>query len=256
MKVSVLVLGLLCCGGAKAQYVREFIFFSPGSESPGIPQGTNSGFVPPPIYTPPGESGSQTVYGAGGGLELRLARQFGVGGEISGIVTSQQPSDSLGNFSVGPYVHLWKRDSNFDLYVTGGYSVIFRDFTANGYHIGGGLNYWFRERILRRAEPGYQQAAQHRLDMRLVPPPHVVGIAQLAELIILHHQRITAEGFEISGPNGFKQTGLLTVVETQTVRIDSPTRTISARALSGISGNHLYAPASSRLPDAERVPKH
>ena len=42
---------------------------------------------------------------------------------------------------------------------------------------------------LRRAEPGYQQAAQHRLDMRLVPPPHVVGIAQLAELIILHHQR-------------------------------------------------------------------
>src|ERR1039458_8792790 len=42
---------------------------------------------------------------------------------------------------------------------------------------------------LRRAEPGYQQAAQHRLDMRLVPPPHVVGIAQLAELIILHHHQ-------------------------------------------------------------------
>jgi hypothetical protein len=146
MKVFVLMLGLLCCGAAQAQDVRGFIFFAPGSENPGIAQGTNTGFVPPPIYVPPGESGSQPVYGGGGGIELRLGRWFGVGGEISGIVTSRQPSDSLGNFSGGPYVHLWKQDSNFDPYVTGGYSVVFRDFAANGYHIGGGLNYWFRER--------------------------------------------------------------------------------------------------------------
>jgi hypothetical protein len=140
------VLGLLCCGAADAQ-LREFIFFAPGSETPGISQGTNSGFMPPPIYTQPGGSGNQPVYGGGGGFELRLAHRFGIGGEISCIVTSRQASDSLGNFSVGPYVHLGKRDSNFDPYVTGGYSVIFRDFTANGYHIGGGFNYWFRDRM-------------------------------------------------------------------------------------------------------------
>ena len=147
MKISILIAGLLCCGGAQAQYVREFVFFAPGSENPGIVQGTSSGFVPPPIYPPPGEIGSQPVYGGGAGVELLLERRFGVGADISGIVTSRQPSDSLGNFSVGPYLHLGKRDSNFDPYLTGGYSVIFRDFTANGFHFGGGLNYWFHERL-------------------------------------------------------------------------------------------------------------
>jgi len=150
MKISVFMLGLLCCGGANGQYIREFIFFAPGSENPGIAQGTSSGFVPPPIYVPPGESGSQPVYGGGGGIELRLGQWLGVAGEVSGIVTSRQSSDSLGNFSVGPYLHYLHRrklDSNFDPYVTGGYSVIFRDFTANGFHAGAGLNYWFRERM-------------------------------------------------------------------------------------------------------------
>jgi hypothetical protein len=152
MKLSVVILGLLCCGAASAQYVREFIFFAPGAENPGTTQGSSSGFVPPPVFTPPGTAGTQPVYGAGGGIELMLPYHLGIGAEIGGIVPSREPTDTLGNFSLNLYGHLCGRDhlcgrnENIDPYVTGGYSIFFRDFTANGINFGAGVNYWFHER--------------------------------------------------------------------------------------------------------------
>lgn len=146
MKLPLVILGLLCSGAASAQYIREYIFFAPGNENPGTVQGTSSGFVPPPIFNSPGTSGSQAVYGGGGGVELRLAERIGIAGEVSGLVNSRVPADSLGNLSLNPIVHFTRRDSNIDPYLMAGYSVIFRDFAANGFNAGGGLNYWFRER--------------------------------------------------------------------------------------------------------------
>jgi|CZKX01.1.fsa_nt_gi hypothetical protein len=153
LKLPVTILGLLCCRSAGAQDVRTYIFFAPGGENPGAAQGTSSGFVPPPVLTPPGTSGTQPVFGAGGGMELALPLHLGIGAEISGIVPSRNPTDTLGNFSLNGYIHACGRDhlcgrnQNLDPYFRTGYTVFFRDFTANGFNVGGGLNYWFRERI-------------------------------------------------------------------------------------------------------------
>jgi hypothetical protein len=35
------------------------------------------------------------------------------------------------------------RNKTFDPFLTAGYSLIFRDFTANAANFGGGANYWF-----------------------------------------------------------------------------------------------------------------
>lgn len=130
MKVSLLSLVLLCCGIARAQNARGYVFFAPGAETAlGSKGGTIRG------------------YGAGGGAELLLASHFGIGAEASAMVPGQgTASNTIGIFSVNSYGHLW-RDRSFDPFLTGGYSILFRDFTANGANFGVGANYWFHENV-------------------------------------------------------------------------------------------------------------
>ena len=128
MKFGLLALALFCCGAARAQDTRSYLFFAPGGKS------SNEGTV--------------RAYSGGAGVAVMLAPHFGVGAELGTIAPTQgKVSDTiLGEFSANAYGH-FLRHSAFDPYVTGGYSLLFRDFTANGVNFGAGFNYWFHERV-------------------------------------------------------------------------------------------------------------
>lgn len=132
MKIPYLYLlfAILVCNLASAQNTREYLFIAPGAQSPvGSEAGTTHG------------------YGLGGGVELPLTPYFGVGAEIGGMVPGKgKASNTIGIFSANGYGHL-RRDRTFDPFITGGYSLLFNNFTANGANFGVGTNYWFRENV-------------------------------------------------------------------------------------------------------------
>jgi hypothetical protein len=130
MKILYPLLAVLTCSLAGAQNTREYVFIAPGAQSPvGSAAGTSHG------------------YGLGGGVELPLTPYFGVGAEIGGMVPGKgKASNTIGIFSANGYGHLW-RDRTFDPFITGGYSLLFNNFTANGANFGVGTNYWFRENV-------------------------------------------------------------------------------------------------------------
>ncbi len=131
MRFLILYVALVCCGAASAQNARGYIFFAPGAETS---QGDSGGTV--------------HAYGAGGGGELLLGPNFGVGAELGVFAPGQGKVSNgiVGIFSTNCYWH-FLRDRAFDPFVTGGYSLLFRDFTANGGNFGIGANYWFREKV-------------------------------------------------------------------------------------------------------------
>jgi hypothetical protein len=131
MRLFSLALVLLCCAAASGQNARGYVFFAPGAESA---QGANGGSV--------------HAYGTGIGGELLLSPRIGAGIEGGAFVPGEGKFSNgvVGMFSTNAYVHIL-RDRAFDPYLTGGYSLIFRDFTANGGNFGVGANYWFREKL-------------------------------------------------------------------------------------------------------------
>ncbi len=127
MKLSFCLIALICCGVANAQDTREYVFFAPGAETAGA---------------------LVHAYSAGGGGEFLLGSHFGVGPEVAAFVPGQGKisNGGVGIFSTNAYFHVW-RGRTFDPFVTAGYSLVFRNFTANGGNFGVGMNYWFRENV-------------------------------------------------------------------------------------------------------------
>ena len=74
---------------------------------------------------------------------------FGAGADIEGLIPGQSTANAVGIASFNAYGHLFNAlgDKNIDPFVTGGYSIVFRNFAANGVNVGGGINYWFREKV-------------------------------------------------------------------------------------------------------------
>jgi hypothetical protein len=132
LKGSFLVLLLAFCGAAHAQLTRGYAYVAPG----GI---TQAGYT-------------ARSYAVGGGAERLLDRGVGVGAELEGVVPGVGRSrDAVGIFSINPYYH-FLRERKLDPYATAGYSLVFRDFTANAFNYGAGLNYWFQENLGVMAE--------------------------------------------------------------------------------------------------------
>lgn len=97
---------------------------------------------------------------AGGGIEQLFGNHLGAGLEVNAVLPgSGSANKTIGVASFNGYGHLL-RNSKWDPYVTGGYSFIFRDFTANGWNVGGGLNYWFHENTAFTVEL-HEQAGKH-----------------------------------------------------------------------------------------------
>jgi hypothetical protein len=79
--------------------------------------------------------------GAGGSFEL---------GYLSDI---KEFKGGLGHFSLNGSYHFLKSGNGKTVpFITGGYTGFFRSFYANGVNFGGGVNYWFKEKVGLRVE--------------------------------------------------------------------------------------------------------
>lgn len=151
LKLSFAILPLLFAGAAAAQDTRGAFFVGPGGT-------TQSGFT-------------QRSYEVGGSVERLLAMGIGAGAELEGVVhAAGQAKNSVGIFSLNPYYHFLKERA-LDPYATFGYSLLFRDYTANLYNYGGGVNYWFKPNMGVKVE-----VRDHVWSHPLVSSTHIWGV--------------------------------------------------------------------------------
>jgi hypothetical protein len=124
---------LLLCGVAAAQHSNGYVFIAPGAVTGG------------------GESMSTLHFGGGG--EAILGKGIGFAAEIGAIGPTRALGESIGAASLNGSFHFMRRkDRRVDPYVTAGYTLIFRSGTENLFNVGGGLNYWFANRLGLKVE--------------------------------------------------------------------------------------------------------
>lgn len=110
------------------------------------------GFV---FFGPGVTSGSSTTFvNFGGGGEAFIKGGLGVGGEVGGYTPAQSFDEGFGILSVNAGYHVLKASKSGKIvpFASGGYSLFFRSGTANGINFGGGVNYWFKDRLGLRVE--------------------------------------------------------------------------------------------------------
>jgi hypothetical protein len=107
-------------------------------------------YIGPGVFTSPSES--LLHYGIGG--EGLISGGLGVGIELGGFSRAEEFRDGFGVLSPNVSYHFLHASESRKLvpFVTGGYSLFFASGTANGVNVGGGVNYWFKERIGLRVE--------------------------------------------------------------------------------------------------------
>jgi len=121
------------CATVWGQQSNGYVFFAPG----GVTVGSHT---------------SMTLH-AGVGGEGILGKGLGVGAEIGALGPKEDFSCAVGVFSANGYYHfIHGRDRRADPFVTGGYTLAFRSGSANLFNLGGGVNYWFSERLGLRVE--------------------------------------------------------------------------------------------------------
>ena len=110
------------------------------------------GFFAPGGVTCCGFTAMTLHFGFGG--EVMIGKGVGAGAEIGALGTRDHFSNSVvGAFSPNGYYHFVRSpDARVDPFATGGYTLIFRAGHVNLFNFGGGLNYWFHERLALRAE--------------------------------------------------------------------------------------------------------
>jgi hypothetical protein len=76
---------------------------------------------------------------------------LGVGGELGYVTPWHAFSNGLGVLSADGSYH-FNRSEKVVPFVSSGYTLLFRSGSINGVNFGGGVNYWFRERVGLRLE--------------------------------------------------------------------------------------------------------
>ena len=140
MKIQPLIVLLLLAmpGLAAAQTSTSaghgYVFFAPGGA-------TGRGFT-------------TSTLNLGGGGEAFVAENFAVGSEIGALWPTENFGAALGLFSVNGAYHFGRSAEGRKAvpFVTGGYSLLFREETSNLYNLGAGVDYWFREKLGLRLE--------------------------------------------------------------------------------------------------------
>ena len=112
-------------------------------------RGQGYAFVAPGGFT---EGGSTLHFGVGG--EGFVYKGLGVGGEIGYLGATRSLGEGFGVLSPNVSYHFLNasKSGKFVPFVTGGYTLLFRSGTANAFNVGGGVNYWFKERVGLRFE--------------------------------------------------------------------------------------------------------
>lgn len=108
-------------------------------------------FAAPGAIVGEGESASTLHFGGGG--EFDIYQGLGLGAEIGYLSPIRQMSDGIGVLSInGLYSFKGLANPKLVPFITGGYSLAFRSGTENAINFGGGVNYWFAEKVGLRFE--------------------------------------------------------------------------------------------------------
>src|SRR5438067_1141473 len=139
-----LIFGLVSLASAPAlgfayqeHSAQGYAYFSPGASSPG-------------------NTGTMQVGGGGEGL---VYKGFGLGGELGYVAPWSSFSRGLGVLSADG-LYDFNRSEKLVPFVRSGYTLFFRSGAVNGINFGGGVNYWFRERVGLRLEVRDQVAIE------------------------------------------------------------------------------------------------
>jgi hypothetical protein len=132
MRFYSVALCLILAGATPALAVEGYAFVAPGGLS-------GAGFTNGTLHV-------------GGGVEHVVTRGIGIGAELGAVGSWRNYHTAIGIFSLNGSYHFNARGSKFDPFVTGGYSLGFRNGTLNFGNFGGGLNYWFGDHLGFRAE--------------------------------------------------------------------------------------------------------
>jgi len=134
---------------SKVIVVLVLIILSVGLPDTVMAQSRGLGYV----FTAPGavDKGSGSTLHFGGGGEARIYKGLGAGAEIGFLGPARDMGEGFGVFSANGSYH-FRRDQKLVPFVTGGYTLFFRNGSANLGNFGGGVHYWFREGLGVRVE--------------------------------------------------------------------------------------------------------
>ncbi len=107
------------------------------------------------FFGPGATSGSSTTWvNFGGGGEGFVKGGLSVGGEVAGFTPASAFDNGFGILSANAGYHFLKasRSGKVVPFVSGGYSLFFRSSAASGVNFGGGVDYWFKDRVGLRFE--------------------------------------------------------------------------------------------------------
>ena len=110
---------------------------------------------------------NESVWQVGGGGEYQFTNGLGIGSEV-GVI-----SEHVGQWSVNPYFHFQSADRSgkFIPFVTAGYTGTHNlEDSKNWFNVGGGVDYWIKERI------GVRFEARHNVDLNHSGPRHYTGL--------------------------------------------------------------------------------
>jgi hypothetical protein len=93
-----------------------------------------------------------TTFHFGGGAEVRAANGLAGGAEIGFLGPTSSFADGVGVFNANGsyYFQGGTKSSRTVPFVSGGYSLLFRDGHINGWNVGGGIEYRLRTRLALR----------------------------------------------------------------------------------------------------------
>ena len=119
------------------------------AQTRGEHHGYGYGFVAPGAAVGDGNAAATLHFGVGG--DRLLYKGLGAGGEVGFVGLARE---LRGGFGLASANASYQAASTRKVvpFVTGGYSVVFREGSVNGFNIGGGVNYWFKEHVGLRFE--------------------------------------------------------------------------------------------------------
>lgn len=88
--------------------------------------------------------GTDGIFNVGFGGEALVYKGLAVGADVGYLGPLESAGEGFGNLNVNGSYHFFNGQSTqkWTPFVTGGYTLFFRDGTANLFNIGGGVTYW------------------------------------------------------------------------------------------------------------------
>ena len=96
--------------------------------------------------------GSEATLHVGGGGEGLVYKGLGLGAEIGYLSPFQQFGDGIGILSTNVGYHFVKPNRKLVPFVSGGFSLAFRNGSSGGGNFGGGVQYWMKPHLGLRFE--------------------------------------------------------------------------------------------------------